>query len=158
MGFFSSLGKIVQGKPVFESGQQPSQTTGSTPAAPVPPAPGLKVYPHVFINRTTSALEGPNVAIDVYIKNDSLGQVDLDRLEFFGQQHNLATVLRPGEEREFRIYEGPRPTNTNMPNLCLNFKDATGDYFCADHTIDFQQQADRTYTTDRIRYIRTRDV
>lgn len=165
MGFFSALGKIIQGKPVFEPGQQgkaPTPAAGQ-PAAPAPgPAPvatpGLKVYPRVQITRTVSATQGSNMTVDIYIKNDSLGQVDVDRLDMLGKSSDLGTFLRPGEERQFRVYDGPRPTNTSMANLELNFKDATGDYFCADHTIEFQQQADGTYTTDRIRFIRTRDV
>lgn len=163
MGFFSAFGKILQGKPVFEPNQnQPSMPqqqplAGQQPQS-TPEHIGPKVYPQVYIERVLSTMNGSNMDMDVYIKNYSQTQVDLDRVEFFGHHYDLGTVLRPGEEREFRIYSGPRPNNTSQSQLELNFKDEHGDYFCTDHTMEFHQEADRTYTVNRMRFLRVRDV
>jgi hypothetical protein len=165
MGFFGALARIVQGKPVFEANQpnaapqQPQMPTAATPDQSQPyAASGQKVYPQVGIERTTCHTHGSNMDLDLYIQNHSQAQVDLDRLEILGTSRDLGTFLRPGEEREFRVYSGPRPNNTNMSNVQLYIRNQAGDMFCADFHIEFRQEADHTYTTDRIRYVRTRDV
>jgi len=156
MGFFGALGKILQGKPVFT----PDQGNGGQPGAPAAPQPaaGDKVYPQVSIEHVQCRTTGGGMDIDAFIQNYSSGQVQLDKIELFGHTAQVTTFLRPGEDREFRIYDGPRPTATNQPNLELYYKNASGDYFCADHYMEFTQQADRTYTVERIRFLRVRDV
>lgn len=165
MGFFGALGRIIQGKPVFEANQPPATPQPQMPTSAAPPAQnplytasGQKVYPQVEIERTTYHTHGGNMDLDLYIRNHSQSQIDLDRLEILGTSRDLGTFLRPGEEREFRVYSGPRPNNTNMPNVQLYIRNEVGDMFCADFHIEFRQEADHTYTTDRVRYVRTRDV
>lgn len=162
MGFFGTLSKLIQGKPVFEANQNPAapqpQMPTQAPQEPHSTASGQKVYPQVSIERTTYHTHGGDMDLDLYIQNHSQTQVDLDRLEILGTSRDLGTFLRPGEEREFRVYSGPRPNNTNMSNVQLYIRNELSDMFCVDFHIEFRQEADRTYTTDRIRYIRTRDV
>lgn len=163
MGFFDALGKIVQGKPVFEvKDDQPktgAQIQQPTPVTQMPnQATGPKVYPLVRIDRLQCETPGNNLQLDVYIKNYSTTDVDVDRFEFFGGNPDLGTFLRPGESREFRVYNGPRPRGSNQRNCKIYFKDATGDYFCSEHSIQFRQMPDGTYSIDRIDYLRTQDV
>ncbi len=168
MGFFSSLSKIVQGKPVFEPNQdkaQPGQPTAegvpnisATPTAQPPAASGPKVYPQVYIERVECQEPGTNMDCDVSIKNFSAGEVELDRIELFGKSHELNTLLRSGEAREFRVYSGPRPKTSNQTSCKIFYKDGTGDYFCSEHYIEFQQMPDQTYTINRIRFTRVQDT
>jgi hypothetical protein len=161
MGFFGALGRIVQGKPVFEVNQPPAQQptmSAGMPQAPQQASGGQKIYPQVSIERTQYHTHGANMDLDISLQNRSQGQVDLDRLEIFGTSRDLGTFLRPGEEREFRVYSGPRLNNTSMSNVQLYIRDVAGDVFCVDFHVDFKAEADRTYTTDHIRYVRTRDV
>lgn len=157
MGFFGAFGKILQGKPVFTTDQQASNGQLNVPVASVA-SPSGKVYPQVSIERVECRTNGGAMDIDAFIQNYSGGQVQLDKIELFGHTTQITTFLRPGEDREQRIYDGPRPTATNQPNLELYYKDASGDYFCADHYMEFTQQADHTYTVERIRFLRVRDV
>ncbi|HSW81106.1 MAG TPA: hypothetical protein VLG40_01800 [Candidatus Saccharimonas sp.] len=154
MGFFGALGKILQGKPVFTAGQG----NAAQPGAPVVSSTSGKVFPQVSIEHVECRTNGGGMDIDAFIQNYSQGQVQLDKIELFGHTTQVPVFLRPGEDREQRIYDGPRPTATNQPNLELYYKDASGDYFCADHYVEFTQQADRTYTVQRIRFLRVRDV
>src|SRR6266567_1130900 len=121
MGIFGALGRIVQGKPVFEVKQSPQNGNVPAPGQPLQSQPqprtaGPKVYPQVRIERVQCQTPGNNLQCDIYIKNYSGGEVDIDRFEFFGGHNDLGTVLRPGESREFRIYNGPRPTNPTSAN------------------------------------------
>lgn len=162
MGFFDALSKIVQGKPVFEANQgqqKPSEQVSSQPTPQTPGQPvGPKVYPIVKIDRVQCETPGNNLQCDVYIKNYSATEVDVDRFEFFGGSPDLGTFLRPGESREFRVYNGPRPRSNNQHNCKIYFKDATGDYFCSENNIQFRQLPDGTYSIDRIDYLRTQDI
>lgn len=174
MGFFGALGRIIQGKPVFEVEQPkpPQQQGGETSAqAPVPGeqpvgvtpvAPsGPKIYPRVYIERVECRMSGNDMELTFAIQNDSEHMVDLDRLEVLGRSQDLGTFLKPGEEREFRVYNGPRPTTSNMNRVVLNFRDqqtADNDAFRSEHTLEFKQEPDRTYSTDRIRFLRVDDV
>ena len=164
MGFLSGLGRLIQGKPVFEAGQ-PSQAGVNGAPAPMPsggaspsPAAGPKVYPQVYIERVECRTIGGNMDCDVVIQNYSQGQIELDRIELFGKAQQLDIFLRAGEEREFRVYNGVRPTATNQSSCKVYYKDATGDYFYSEHHIEFRQEADGTYTVNRIRFLRVVDV
>jgi hypothetical protein len=121
-------------------------------------AAGPKVYPQVRVERVQCQTPGNNLQCDVYIKNYSSSEVELDRFEFFGGHNDLGTMLRAGESREFRIYNGPRPASTSNSECKIYFKDATGDYFCSENHIQFRQEADHTYSIDRIDYVRTQDI
>jgi hypothetical protein len=165
MGFFGALSKIIQGKPVFEVNQnQPQQSAPAsvTPGQPVPTAPapaGPKVYPQLYIGRVECRMSGDDMDVDIFIKNASQVQLDLDRISILGTSRDLGTFLRPGEEREFRVYSGDRPRNASHNHVEIDVKtDPGGDYFKAEFTMDFKQEADGTYTVQRFRAIEVRDV
>lgn len=162
MGFFSVLGRLAKGEQPFQVDQPKQQNAPAQPASAAPQQPaahtGPKVYPKVVIERVESHMSGADMSLDIDIQNDSQGQVELDKFELFGRTQDLGTFLRPGEEREFSVYHGPRMRATNQSNCRVYYKDQSGDYFAADHYIEFRQQPDGTYSVDRMRFLRVVDV
>ncbi|HSE61031.1 MAG TPA: hypothetical protein VLA88_01910 [Candidatus Saccharimonadales bacterium] len=166
MGFFGALGKIIQGKPVFEPNQNTGQPqAGSASAQPVAPQPasssqriGPKQQPEVEFEQVVCQTNGVHMECEVEIKNNSHGQVDLDRLQFLGTNHDLGTVLRAGEARQFRVYSGNRPNSTGYSKVELTVIDQTGDYWQLWYHIDFKAVGDGTYIVDRIRLQQVRDI
>jgi hypothetical protein len=161
MGFFGALGKIIQGKPVFEPGQPPSNNTqqplGQQSRMPQQPG-GPKQMPHVEVERVVCHMSGAHMDCDAFIQNNSQDTVDLDRLHLMGTTSDLGRTLRPGEEHEFRIYSGNRPNNTSYSQAELTVKDHTGDYFQLMYHVEFKAVGDGTYVIDRIRSQQTRDI
>lgn len=168
MGFFDALGKIVKGEPVFTPGQpdgkqQPSDQFGQSPAQPqlnVPTAPtGPKEYPRLEMGRVQCRFNGDDMDVEVEIKNESSQQLDLDQVRMLGKGHDMGTQLRPGEEREFTLYEGDRPRSTGNSRVDITFRTMPGgDYFQAEFVIDFKQESDGTYSVQRFRPIQVRDI
>jgi hypothetical protein len=179
MGFFGALGKIIQGKPVFEPGQknngaaQPQQPGGEfgggtfgqstapqQPAQPQAPAAtaGPKQMPNIEFERLVCTSNGTHMECDAHIKNHSQTDVDLDRFNFMGSSYDLGRVLRPGEMHEFRIFSGPRPNNTSYNRAELTVKDASGDYFQIIYHVEFDAVGDGTYDIDSIRPQMVKDI
>jgi hypothetical protein len=165
MGFFDALSKIVQGKPVFEPGQNDGKQIPQ--AAPVEPVAGLapaahsgpKEYPHLTLGRVQCYMHGDDMEVEVEVENHSNQQLDLDQIRILGTSHDMGTVLRPGEEREFKVYEGDRPRSTGNSRVEISFRTQPGgDYFQAEFVIDFKQESDGTYTVQRFRFIQVRDI
>lgn len=163
MGFLNVLGRLIKGQPAFvapePTAQQASASAQPQPAAQQSAAPtGPKVYPQVVIERVQCHMSGDDMDLEVSIQNNSQGQVELDTFELFGRRQDLGTFLRPGEEREFSVYKGSRPTSTNQNSCRVFYKDQAGDYFASQHYVEFRQQADGTYIVDRMRFTRVDDV
>jgi hypothetical protein len=158
MGFFDIVGRIVKGQPAFvvDDQKKAAEPQQMMPQTPLPVGP--KVYPQVYIGRVECRQEGANMSLELYIHNHSEGQIELDKIELFGHTQQIDIFLRAGEEREYAAYHGPRPTANNQTNCKIYYKDATGDYFASEHYIEFRQEADRTYSVDRIRLSRVLDV
>jgi hypothetical protein len=171
MGIFGTLGKILQGKPVFEPtnnmqgehAQAQNQPGGSPFGAGQPqgvaqaPA-GPKQMPHVEFERIVCHSNGTHMDCDAFIQNNSHDDVDLDRLSIMGGTYDLGRVLRPGEEHEFRIYSGNRPNNTSYTRAELTAKDHTGDYFQLIYYVQFKAMGDGTYVIDRVQSQQVRDI
>lgn len=155
--FFSLLKNIALGKPVYTN-QQTTQSAQPAAQQPTQTVSGPKVVPQAYIERVECTENGANMQCDATIQNYSQVPLDLDRIEILGTSFDLGTILRPGEEREFRIYSGPRITNTGNNQCKLYYKDPSTDTFCAQHTIDFEKLADNTYTINRIRFLNIADV
>ena len=163
MGFFETIKRLAQGKPPFEvpvdpkNGQPQSQAgTAAQPTNPVRSGP--KVIPHVEIERTSSRINGPRMLVTCIIQNNSSGTIELDKIRILGTSRELDSYLRPGEERQYNLYDGNRPGNTNYHVAELYFKDQSGDYFSADHTIEYEREHDGTYIITELKPLRTRDI
>ena len=166
--FFEGFKRLLTGQPVFRQGEdidgveykedrQPEPQVDQLdqpPAAEAVKQQGPKLIPEVAIQRVEYRSNGADMEVDAYIKNTSSTEIMLDRIMILGTTHQLDYVLRPGEQREFPIFNGRRPDNRNYTHCELQYRDqATGDYFSAIHNVEFEQEADKTYVVRRIRFI-----
>lgn len=157
MGFFGGLGRLLQGRPVFEVPEQKSdnavatQSQGDVPGVRLPN--GQKDIPSVEIEEIDVHNDAHHMRIIASIKNHSARHLELDKIHILGTKREIDAYLKSGEEGEFTIYEGVRPQNTYQKEAWLDYKDETGDYFRAKHLVEFDApEQDKTYTVRRIKF------
>lgn len=170
-GFFESMKRMIEGKPVFDANDdnkgwigkngQP-QEASADPSAPVQSQPvepkssiikgNANTFPKVYVKRTRTQLSGSNQIVYVSIYNASQVEIELEELEIMGNSKQLGSHLRPGEEREFMVYNGPRKTSESHREAHLNYKeDETNDYFQSIHDVEYQfEQGDKTYSVEEL--------
>ena len=152
MGFFDVLKNLADGKPPFEVPPEDGRAVNANQQHQPEQHKedkmfqGPKVIPEVEIERTVSKVDsGKGVQVQCIIQNNSDGTIELDKIRLLGTTRELDIFLKPGEERECTVYQGPRPTNMNHHVAELCYKDQTGDYFCADHQIEYDDEGDGTF-------------
>lgn len=112
---------------------------------------GNKHIPVVGVVHTKYTMSGANTEVWATIHNHSERLVMLDKIMLLGQRTELDHELKPGQEREFRVYHGLRMTHDNYKKAELYYKDVlTGDYFRADHLVGYKYEADKTYSVDEL--------
>lgn len=159
---FESLRRIATGQPVFN---QDEVAKNSAPQPTQPPQSsqvpgGPKVLPTVTIIRSLCRNDGPGLECEILVRNQSQQNIRLQRMEFLGLVDELGEFLEPGDEREYTFRFATRPLDTSKNIARLFFHNAPeGDYFCADHLLEFEKLADNTYTVHAFRFQPpTRDV
>lgn len=87
-----------------------------------------------------------------HIVNNWPEAVELDKIRIFGTTRELDTELRPHEEREFVIYDGPALTREHHESELIYKTRKEADYFETIHTMTFAYNAnDKTYLPSDIR-------
>lgn len=156
MSFFGGLKRMVQGKPVFED---PNQTS-SSPSQPNAVSGQIqqqanqpKVLPEVVIERFEYDEDGDDISYDFAIQNNSAVTIELDKIALFNTHHDINDHLRSGEEREFSVYSGDKPTNNPVTYCELTYKDQSGDYFKSVHYIETEKRPEGWYRIRRIKFL-----
>lgn len=164
-GFFEGLVRMIKGEPVFRPEEdndiKPARNTfddNPVIVAPVAVEPRSqrtdgKIAPIVIIERVECDIDGQHMELEVRIKNTHSAEVFLDKILLLGTKWELDRTLRAGEEREFRVYHGPRPANTHMTKCEVHYRDVQGDYFSAIHFVEFRQLQDGMYVVSEIRFL-----
>ena len=124
-----------------------SERPNSLPPAPNPyqTSTGQKIIPEVEVERLEAHLSGDNRNLELWahIRNHADFDIELDKYEILGQRGDLQKFLKPGEIFELRIYRGDTPRNNYVRKMYIQFKVVgTGDYFQADHQIQYQHEQD----------------
>lgn len=175
-GFFETMKRMIEGKPVFDAQDQhkgwvgkngqPQEMPQQTPQQPgqvQPVAPEHKssvvkgnpsTYPMVVVKRTRTQLSGSNQTVYCSVINRFSEPVEVEEIELMGSSRNLGGYLRPGEEREYMVYNGSRSKYEGHKEAKLNFKvDETGDYFQSVYDVEYQYEtADQTYTVEELHF------
>lgn len=173
MGFFDAAKKILNGQPVFEDPNGEASTVNSRQAGqaqssvPLPPPAetisygsrkdnrGQKIVPETEVIEVETHESGMDMEVWATIKNTASFPVFLDKSVVLGQKIELDRELRPGEQHEVRVFRGPRPTNEGYKRAELYYRDqGSGDYFLANHQIEYRYQNDGTRTIRALRLIR----
>lgn len=109
-------------------------------------------FPVAYVKRTMTRINGEEMQVYAYIVNNSRMPLDLHKIIVFEREEELKHFMRPGDDREFLIYEGPLADGTQNHEAILIYKTETGDYFEAIHDIRFSfNQATHTYSVDELR-------
>ncbi len=152
MGFFDSLSRIVQGKPVF---QLPTDkpAVADSPNSAETAASTSKSVPVVFIERSTcSNTTGTGIRVTANVRNSSDQIVEIDKIRLMGTSTEIDTQLRAGESREFNIFNGNRPSGSGYDDAYIVYKDMSGDYFESYHTVQYKKEADGTFSPQQFRF------
>ncbi len=115
---------------------------------------GYKKIPQCEVIRTRSVMSGKNMDVWATIYNPSERPLELDKILVMGNKLELDYPLQSRSQREFRIFRGVRPKHESYKKAELYYKDIpTGDYFRADHLIDYKQEKDGTVTVRALEFI-----
>ena len=129
-------------------------------------ASGQKIIPEIEVERIKAQPSSDNKSLEIwaYIHNLASFDIELDKYELLGQRGDLNKFLKPGEIFELRMYRGAMPENDSVRKMYIQYKIVgTGDYFQADHTIDYKYEQDsqgnKWYMPDSLKLIRpVRDI
>ena len=129
-------------------------------------ASGQKIIPEIEVERIKAQPSSDNKSLEIwaYIHNLASFDIELDKYELLGQRGDLNKFLKPGEIFELRMYRGAMPENDSVRKMYIQYKIVgTGDYFQADHTINYKYEQDsqgnKWYMPDNLKLIRpVRDI
>lgn len=129
-------------------------------------AGGQKIIPEIEVERIKAQPSSDNKSLEIwaYIHNLASFDIELDKYELLGQRGDLNKFLKPDEIFELRMYQGAMPENDSVRKMYIQYKIVgTGDYFQADHTIDYKYEQDsqgnKWYMPDNLKLIRpVRDI
>lgn len=169
MGFWDITKRMIQGKPAFEAPKTDANDNWDDDAPTTDFAEdkqakrednasqslydetGNKHIPVAGVVHTKYTMSGANTEVWATIRNHSERSVMLDKIMLLGQRTDLDYELRPGLERDFRVFHGPRTNHDNYKKAELYYKDTlSGDYFRADHLIGYKYESDKTYSVDEL--------
>lgn len=176
MGFFEGLSRLAKGEPVFQDGdgkedrsafdvgntpQQPAadhgasgQHAGQTQGHDLGIVKGRSsTFPVVVVKRTRTQMSGSNQNVYCSIVNRSKVAVEVEEIHLNGSSRNVGGYLKPGEEREWLCYSGPRRTSEAYKEATLNYKvDENGDYFQTIYDVEYQLESDKTYSVEELHW------
>jgi hypothetical protein len=138
MGFFGALGKVLAGKPIYDTNSAPNTATGQ----PARPGSTAKVVPVVRITRVESPIQNGRLEVNVDVRNESAVTVRLDKIQLLGTTHDLDYDLRPGEVREVPVYSGPPVRDESNHYAEIQYRTESGDYFAAQHEVRYRREGD----------------
>ena len=153
MGFFTFIKRMAQGQPVFQEQDLTKEPKEQGRPAIAPTASTRKTIPEACVVHEDSRLNGNQLTVDVHIQNNSAQSLHLDDISILGQHHELQRSLDPGQSWEFRIYDGPVPTNDAYDEARLRYRNQGGDYFCTIHSVQYELHGDNQLLVKRIRYL-----
>lgn len=171
--FFEGFKRIILGKPVFDESEahkdpwaEEAKKRDPWAESDAPDAPTKadveedsdrsnqpKQLPLVAIRRFEYDEGSDHISYDFAIRNESSVSIDVIKVLLFGEHHEIEHYLHPGEEREFRVYDGHQ--HESQPNTyCeLIYKDESGDYFKTVHYIETIKHADSIYRIKHVKYL-----
>ncbi|HEU5121938.1 MAG TPA: hypothetical protein VFT59_03760 [Candidatus Saccharimonadales bacterium] len=155
MSFLEGLNRFLQGKPVFEdpnASPAPTQAVSQEPASPVINKADERSFPVVRVEDVKSDIDGDRLRVYGEIKNEWHEEIMLDKIRLLNTVRELDSYLRANEQREFLLYDGPRPSRQYY-EAQLDYKTRKeGDYFQAIHDVGFEYDgSDKTYSVDELR-------
>lgn len=89
------------------------------------------------------------------IRNRAAFEVFVDKIVIFGQTRELDRALASGEQYQFKLCQTKRPTSDAYKKAELYYRDnAAGDYFCAEHLIEYGVDSAGRWEVKNLRLMR----
>lgn len=155
MGFLSGLGRLLQGKPVFQAPQAGSEKSPWQPSfsAETPTDErGRKIIPELRVEHCHTHLSGDDTMVTVWLTNTSDGDIDLDKVVILDVKRELDRRLGPGQAHEVVLYKGPVPMSDAARKAQLYYRlVSSDDYFRADFLVEYQRQSDGSCPIEGLR-------
>ena len=147
MGFWTGVGRMIKGEPVFtDSNAQPGgQPAGNMDGV----SSNEKTIPSIVIESCKSRLDGNRMETTIWIKNTSHVEVELDRIELLDETMALDRRLQPNESREVWVYKGDMPKDDAQDKAHLYFTQVRNDdLFCAEYSIEFNHESNGLFSLE----------
>lgn len=138
MGFFGALGKVLAGKPIYDT----NATAGAEQPQPAQPGSTAKVIPVVRITRVESPIQNGRLEVNLDFRNESQMTLRLCKFHFLGHAHEIDYDLKPGEVRELPVYSGAPVQNESDHFAQIEYRTEEGDYFAAQHEVRYRREGD----------------
>ncbi len=163
MGIWDVTKRLIQGKPGFETPPDPDKWSDNDDPTTdfaedrqakkvqasqtvLVDANGNKQAPVATIHRIRTIVSSSNSEVWIIIKNESTRSVFLDKVTLLGIRFELDYPLEPSHEREFRVYRGVHLAHDHYKTAEIYYRDVlSGDYFRADHLLEYSYESDGTY-------------
>lgn len=146
MGFFNGLGKMLQGKPVFEDpasgsgGEVSDHLTTSSNTPQTTGEDGQKIIPTIRLEHVKSTVNGDKMEVTAWVTNESPLSIELDKVTMMKQRTEIDRHLAPEQAYQVVLYRGEQMANEHEHHAQLQYKIVhNGDYFRADYTIRYQR-------------------
>lgn len=174
MGFLTAIGRMLQGKPVFQVGdthgsddwddnaptieyaeeRKERRAEARSATSGLVDAKGYKRPPVVSVVHVKTDLGGDRFDLWITLQNQSDRDTHLDKFSIFGGSFGLNHPLAARDRRAFRVYSGPLLKHDDYRQAELYYRDApTGDYFRADYMIEYHFESDESYTPVEMKMI-----
>lgn len=177
MGFWDVVGRMVRGQPAFVAPAQDAnkwdddaptldyaedrEAARQQHAAKVDSAPGgivdergYKHPPVVTVSHVKTDINGSTFDLWLTFQNQSDRPTHLDKFVIFGRTFLMNYPLGAHEQRVVRVYTGKLLDHDDHQKAELYYRDApTGDYFRADHIVEYHYDPDKTYLPNELKLI-----
>lgn len=163
MGFFKALGKMIQGKPVFEvSGDAKDNfatdkrvvSSQPPPAVVLPPDPVEEkptVIPTFALQHCQTHINGDDIDVTVWATNTSDVDIEIDKCVILDTKTEIDRRLSPGQAHEITLYRGPIPTTNLAHKANIFYKSIrANEYFRVDFSVEYNHESDGTYTVEEL--------
>jgi len=162
MGIWDVTKRMIQGKPAFEAPQnsgddwdddapttdfaeERQQKRDDATSTSLVDENGYKQIPPAALTDVDYKLLGDRFELWATVSNQSDRPVHIDKITLFGTTTQHGYPLPPRGQRVFKLYGGSLLKHDNYKTLELYYKDVqTGDYFRADHMIEYSFSADNS--------------
>jgi hypothetical protein len=155
MGFFNSLGRLLQGKPVFQDETPKSETPSAQPLSvsskqsPLVNEYGYKNIPHISLEHVKAHRAGDDMTVTGWVTNHSDRRIRVDHVLVLGQKQIFQRELEPGKGHELTVYKGKCAHNEYEAHAELVFRiSENGDLFKNAYHVEFNRESDGKFVVE----------
>lgn len=179
MSFFDAFSRLLQGKVPYEpepddtleessSIEDPykdKESSQQEPSKPTSPDDTIvkgneHTFPRITIKKTIPRMDSTRQKVYCWIRNDFHGEIELDKIVILDKKREIDTYLRPGQEKEVLIYDGPKfDHEPHNEEAHIDYRTKhKGDYFRIEYHVEYNRNADGTYNIEDLHFHHLRDI